>query len=220
MDIKKDFYNFAVKDQGISSARLYGYEKASLTPYVTEETDRRAIQMDIFSRMLIDRVLWLAGPVNDNMSTIAQAQLLWLDREGEGDITVYLDTPGGSTKSGLSIVDVMNYITCDVVTINTGMAASMGSVLLGAGTKGKRHSLPHSKVMLHQVSSANRGVIADMEISFNEAKKVNDILFNLLGEYCGKDPEQVKLDAARDFWLTAHEALDYGIIDSIITKKR
>jgi len=220
MDIKKDFYNFAVKDQGISSARLYGYEKASLTPYVTEETDRRAIQMDIFSRMLIDRVLWLAGEVDDNMSTSAQAQLLWLDREGEGDITVYLDTPGGSTKSGLSIVDVMNYITCDVVTINTGMAASMGSVLLGAGTKGKRHSLPHSKVMLHQVSSANRGVIADMEISFNEAKKVNDILFNLLGEYCGKDPEQVKLDAARDFWLTAHEALDYGIIDSIITKKR
>ena len=220
MDIKKDFYNFAVKDQGISSARLYGYEKASLTPYITEETDRRAIQMDIFSRMLIDRVLWLAGEVDDNMSTIAQAQLLWLDREGEGDITVYLDTPGGSTKSGLSIVDVMNYITCDVVTINTGMAASMGSVLLGAGTKGKRHSLPHSKVMLHQVSSANRGVIADMEISFNEAKKVNDILFNLLGEYCGKDPEQVKLDAARDFWLTAHEALDYGIIDSIITKKR
>lgn len=219
MDLKKDFYNFAVKDQGISSATLYGYEKASLTPYITEETDRRAIQMDIFSRMLIDRVLWLAGEVNDNMSTIAQAQLLWLDREGNTDITVYIDTPGGSTKSGLSIVDVMNYISCDVTTINTGMAASMGSVLLGAGTKGKRHSLPHSKVMLHQVSSANRGVIADMEISFNEAKKVNDILFNLLGEYCGKDPEQVKKDAARDFWLTAQEALDYGIIDSIITKK-
>lgn len=217
--MKNDFYNFAVKDQGISSATLYGYEKASLTPYITEETDRRAIQMDIFSRMLIDRVLWLAGPVNDNMSTIAQAQLLWLDREGDGDITVYVDTPGGSTKSGLSIVDVMNYITCDVTTINTGMAASMGSVLLGAGTKGKRHSLPNSKVMLHQVSSYNEGVLADMEISLNEAKKVNNILFNLLGEYCGKDPEQVKLDAARDFWLTAKEAVEYGIIDSIITKK-
>jgi ATP-dependent Clp protease protease subunit len=217
--MKNDFYNFAVKDQGISSATLYGYEKASLTPYITEETDRRAIQMDIFSRMLIDRVLWLAGPVDDNMSTIAQAQLLWLDREGDGDITVYVDTPGGSTKSGLSIVDVMNYITCDVTTINTGMAASMGSVLLGAGTKGKRHSLPNSKVMLHQVSSYNEGVLADMEISLNEAKKVNNILFNLLGEYCGKDPEQVKLDAARDFWLTAKEAVEYGIIDSIITKK-
>jgi ATP-dependent Clp protease protease subunit len=217
--MKNDFYKFAVKDQGISSATLYGYEKASLTPYITEETDRRAIQMDIFSRMLIDRVLWLAGPVNDNMSTIAQAQLLWLDREGDGDITVYVDTPGGSTKSGLSIVDVMNYITCDVTTINTGMAASMGSVLLGAGTKGKRHSLPNSKVMLHQVSSYNEGVLADMEISLNEAKKVNNILFNLLGEYCGKDSEQVKLDAARDFWLTAKEAVEYGIIDSIITKK-
>lgn len=220
MDIKKDFYNFAVKDQGISSARLYGYEKASLTPYVTEETDRRAVQMDIFSRMLIDRVLWLAGEVDDNMSTIAQAQLLWLDREGDGDITVYLDTPGGSVKSGLSIVDVMNYISCDISTINTGMAASMGSILLGAGTKGKRSSLPNSRVMLHQISAGMRGEIQSMRISLQEAEKYNDKLFKMLGEYCGKDPEQVKLDADRDKWMDAEEALDYGIIDFIITKKR
>jgi ATP-dependent Clp protease protease subunit len=220
MDIKKDFYNFAVKDQGISSARLYGYEKASLTPYVTEETDRRAVQMDIFSRMLIDRVLWLAGEVDDNMSTIAQAQLLWLDREGDGDITVYLDTPGGSVKSGLSIVDVMNYISCDISTINTGMAASMGSILLGAGTKGKRSSLPNSRVMLHQISAGMRGEIQSMRISLQEAEKYNDKLFKMLGEYCGKDPEQVKLDADRDKWMDADEALDYGIIDFIITKKR
>jgi ATP-dependent Clp protease protease subunit len=220
MDIKKDFYNFAVKDQGISSARLYGYEKASLTPYVTEETDRRAVQMDIFSRMLIDRVLWLAGEVDDNMSTIAQAQLLWLDREGDGDITVYLDTPGGNVKSGLSIVDVMNYISCDISTINTGMAASMGSILLGAGTKGKRSSLPNSRVMLHQISAGMRGEIQSMRISLQEAEKYNDKLFKMLGEYCGKDPEQVKLDADRDKWMDAEEALDYGIIDFIITKKR
>jgi ATP-dependent Clp protease protease subunit len=199
---------------------LYGYEKASLTPYITEETDRRAIQMDIFSRMLIDRVLWLAGPVNDNMSTIAQAQLLWLDREGEGDITVYCDSQGGSVKSGLSIVDVMNYISCDISTINTGMAASMGSILLGAGTKGKRGSLPNSRVMLHQVSSGAEGTIQDLRISFKEAEKYNDKLFKMLGEYCGKDPEQVKLDADRDLWLDAEEALAYGIIDFIITKKR
>jgi ATP-dependent Clp protease protease subunit len=218
--MKNDFYKFAVKDQGISSARLYGYEKASLTPYITEETDRRAIQMDIFSRMLIDRVLWLAGPVNDNMSTIAQAQLLWLDREGDGDITVYVDTPGGSVKSGLSIVDVMNYISCDISTINTGMAASMGSILLGAGTKGKRGSLPNSRVMLHQVSSSGEGTIQDLRISFKEAEKYNDKLFKMLGEYCGKTPEQVKLDADRDLWLDAEEALAYGIIDFIITKKR
>jgi ATP-dependent Clp protease protease subunit len=220
MDIKKDFYNFAVKDQGISSARLYGYEKASLTPYITEETDRRAVQMDIFSRMLIDRVLWLAGEVDDNMSTIAQAQLLWLDREGDGDITVYLDTGGGSVKSGLSIVDVINYISCDVTTINTGMAASMGSILLGCGTKGKRGSLPNSRVMLHQISAGMRGEIQSMRISLQEAEKYNDKLFKMLGEYCGKDPEQVKLDADRDKWMDADEALDYGIIDFIITKKR
>lgn len=220
MDLKKDFYNFAVKDQGISSAKLYGYEKASLTPYITEETDRRAIQMDIFSRMLIDRVLWLAGEVNDNMSTIAQAQLLWLDREGNSDITVYLDTGGGSVKSGLSIVDVINYISCDVTTINTGMAASMGSILLGCGTKGKRGSLPNSRVMLHQVSAGMRGEIQSMRISLQEAEKYNDKLFKMLGEYCGKDPEQVKLDADRDKWMDADEALDYGIIDFIITKKK
>jgi ATP-dependent Clp protease protease subunit len=220
MDIKKDFYNFAVKDQGISSARLYGYEKASLTPYITEETDRRATQMDIFSRMLIDRVLWLAGEVDDNMSTIAQAQLLWLDREGEGDITVYCDSQGGSVKSGLSIVDVMNYISCDISTINTGMAASMGSILLGCGTKGKRGSLPNSRVMLHQISAGMRGEIQSMRISLQEAEKYNDKLFKMLGEYCGKDPEQVKLDADRDKWMDADEALDYGIIDFIITKKK
>jgi ATP-dependent Clp protease protease subunit len=218
--MKNDFYKFAVKDQGISSARLYGYEKASLTPYITEETDRRAIQMDIFSRMLIDRVLWLAGPVNDNMSTIAQAQLLWLDREGDGDITVYCDSQGGSVKSGLSIVDVMNYISCDVSTINTGMAASMGSILLGAGTKGKRGSLPNSRVMLHQVSGGASGQIQEMVIALEEAKKYNDKLFKMLGEYCGKDPEQVKKDADRDKWMDAEEALAYGIIDFIITKKR
>lgn len=220
MDLKKDFYNFAVKDQGISSATLYGYEKASLTPYITEETDRRAIQMDIFSRMLIDRVLWLAGEVNDNMSTIAQAQLLWLDREGDTDITVYLDSGGGSVKSGLSIVDVINYISCDVSTINTGMAASMGSILLGCGTKGKRGSLPNSRVMLHQISAGMRGEIQSMRISLQEAEKYNDKLFKMLGEYCGKDPEQVKLDADRDKWMNADEALDYGIIDFIITKKK
>lgn len=220
MDLKKDFYNFAVKDQGISSARLYGYEKASLTPYITEETDRRAIQMDIFSRMLIDRVLWLAGEVNDNMSTIAQAQLLWLDREGDSDITVYIDSGGGSVKAGLSIVDVINYISCDVTTINTGMAASMGSILLGCGTKGKRGSLPNSRVMLHQVSGGASGPIQEMVIALEEAKKYNDKLFKMLGEYCGKDPEQVKLDADRDKWMDADEALDYGIIDFIITKKK
>ena len=175
--------------------------------------------MDIFSRMQMERIIWVAGVVNDNMSVVTTAQLMWLDTQGNEDITMHCDSPGGSVKSGLSMVDVMNYVSSDIITINTGMAASMGSVLLGAGTKGKRYSLPHSRVMLHQVSGGAEGVLADMEISLNEAKKYNDELFRMLGEYCDKDPEQVKQDATRDFWMNAQEAVEYGIIDSVIKNK-
>jgi ATP-dependent Clp protease protease subunit len=132
----------------------------------------------------------------------------------------YSFSPGGSVKSGLSIVDVMDYVASDIVTINTGMAASMGSILLGAGTKGKRYSLKYSKVMLHQVSSGAQGTLADIKISLEEAEKYNNILFDMLGSYCDKDPQQVKLDANRDFWLSSEEAKAYGIIDNIITKKK
>ena len=190
-----------------------------MTPYILEERELRATQMDIFSRLMMDRLLWVAGPVNDHMSTIVQAQLMFLDSVDGLDITMHIDSPGGSVKSGLSMVDVMDYINCDIRTVNTGMAASMGSVLLGAGTKGKRSSLKHSTTMLHQSSGGFSGNIQDAEIDWKEWQKVNDELFILLGGYCDKDPEQVKADATRDFWLNAEEAKAYGIIDEVISKK-
>jgi ATP-dependent Clp protease protease subunit len=154
------------------------------------------------------------------MSTIIQAQLMFLDSSDSSDVTLHIDSPGGSVKAGLSIVDVMDYIKCDVATVNTGMAASMGSILLGAGTKGKRSSLRFSKTMLHQSSGGAVGNIQDAEITMKEWQKTNDILFNLLGQYCGKNPDVVKNDASRDLWLDANESLAYGIIDKIIVSKK
>ena len=219
MNYGKEFKKYAMSDHNVSSSKFNYYEKQienSLTPYILEERELRVTQMDIFSRLMMDRLLWVAGPVNDNMSTIVQAQLMFLDSVGGTDITMHIDSPGGSVKSGLSMVDVMDYIKSDIKTVNTGMAASMGSVLLGAGTKGKRASLKHSTTMLHQSSGGFSGNIQDAEIDWAEWQKVNHELFVLLGSYCDKDPEQVKKDATRDFWLNAEEAKKYGIIDEII----
>ena len=221
MNYGKEFEKYAMSDHNVSSSKLNYYEKQienSLTPYILEERELRATQMDIFSRLMMDRLLWVAGPVNDNMSTIVQAQLMFLDSVGGTDITMHIDSPGGSVKSGLSMVDVMDYIKSDIKTVNTGMAASMGSVLLGAGTKGKRSSLRHSTTMLHQSSGGFNGNIQDAEIDWKEWQKVNKELFNLFGEYCGKPADEVMKDATRDFWLNAKEAKAYGIIDEIIGK--
>lgn len=215
----KEFERFAKSEFNIGSSKLDAYSKhiqGSMTPYILEERELRATQMDIFSRLMMDRLLWVAGPVNDQMSTVVQAQLMFLDTTSNEDITMHIDSPGGSVKSGLSMVDVMEYIKADIRTINTGMAASMGSVLLGAGTKGKRMSLRHSTTMLHQSSGGFSGNIQDAEIDWQEWKKVNNELFVLLGSYCGKSAEQVKEDATRDFWLNAEEAVKYGIIDEVI----
>jgi len=220
--MRNEFEKYAMSNHGISSLNLHYHKKqieSSMTPYILEERELRATQMDIFSRLMMDRLLWVAGPVNDHMSTIVQAQLMFLDSVDGLDITMHIDSPGGSVKSGLSMVDVMDYINCDIRTVNTGMAASMGSVLLGAGTKGKRSSLKHSTTMLHQSSGGFSGNIQDAEIDWKEWQKVNDELFILLGGYCDKDPEQVKADATRDFWLNAEEAKAYGIIDEVISKK-
>ena len=222
MNIGQEFQNYYVNHLGKGSLDLHNYStriESSMTPYILEEREMRVTQMDIFSRLMRDRLLWVAGPVDDRMSTVVQAQLMFLDSTDKTDITMHIDSPGGSVKSGLSIVDVMDYISCDIRTVNTGLAASMGSVLLGAGTKGKRSSLRFSRTMLHQSSGGAGGNIQDAEITFKEWKKINDTLFDLLGEYCGKDAEQVKLDAQRDLWLDSKEALDYGIIDEIVTKK-
>lgn len=218
-----EFGKYYVKHLGKPSSNLDYYSKqveSSMTPYILEEREMRATQIDIFSRLMRDRLLWVAGPVDDHMSTIVQAQLMFLDNTESTDITMHIDSPGGSVKSGLSMVDVMQYISCDIRTVNTGMAASMGSVLLGAGTKGKRSSLRFSKTMLHQTSGGAGGNIQDARINFIEWEKTNKILFELLGEFCGKPAEKVTEDSARDFWLSAEEALDYGIIDEIVKTKK
>lgn len=221
MDYNKEFQKYAMSDHNVSSLKMHYYQKqveSSMTPYILEERELRATQMDIFSRLMMDRLLWVAGPVNDQMSTVVQAQLMFLDTTSDSDITMHIDSPGGSVKSGLSMVDVMEYIKSDIRTINTGMAASMGSVLLGAGTKGKRMSLKHSTTMLHQSSGGFSGNIQDAEIDWKNWQEVNKELFVLLGSYCGKKPEQVMKDATRDFWLSAEEAKKYGIIDEIISR--
>ena len=222
MNYGQEFQSYYTKHLGRPSSHLDYFNKqieASMTPYILEEREMRVTQMDIFSRLMRDRVLWVAGPVDDRMSTIVQAQLMFLDSSDKSDITMHIDSPGGSVKSGLSMVDVMEYISCDIRTVNTGMAASMGSVLLGAGTKGKRSSLKFSKTMLHQSSGGAGGNIQDARINMIEWEKTNKILFDLLGSYCGKPAEQVMLDATRDLWLDAQEALEYGIIDEIVKPK-
>lgn len=221
VSIHKDFEKFAISN-GIGSLRLYDHSnmvEASMTPYILEERQMNITALDVFSRLMKERIIWVAGVVNDQMSTVVQAQLMYLDSVSNEDITMHIDTPGGSVKSGLSMVDVMDYIKSDIKTINTGMAASMGSVLLGAGTKGKRASLRFSRTMLHQSSGGTQGNIQDARITMAEWEKLNKLLFDLLGGYCGKSSEQVREDASRDFWLSAEEAKEYGIIEEVIGKR-
>lgn len=223
--MRNSYADFALyaKDYGISSLSLDYHTKQienSMTPYIIEERQLNSTLIDVFSRLMGERIIWVAGVVDDRMSTVVQAQLMYLQSVNNNDITMHIDTGGGSVKSGLSMVDVMDYIKPEIKTINTGMAASMGSVLLGAGTKGKRSMLKHSKTMLHQSSGGTQGNIQDARILMIEWEKINDTLFKLLGEYCGKTHDQVKEDASRDLWLNADESLAYGIIDEIITKKK
>jgi len=216
----KDF-NLYARDKGISSLGLHYYNQkieSSLTPYILEERQLNVTQMDVFSRLLRDRILFISGEVNDNMSVITQAQLLFLDSVDNDDITMYINTPGGSVPAGLTMVATMDFIASDIQTINTGTAASMGSILLGAGTKGKRAGIKFSKVMLHQISFGGQGNIQDLRINYDEAEKYNKILFDLLGDYCNKSPEEILNNTVRDLWLDTDEALKYGIIDEIVKK--
>ena len=229
-----DFNNYCINHLGISSSQLDAWARlqdnlygtrggsisANLTPNIVEERQMNVAIMDVFSRLMMDRIIWVAGPVNDNMSVVVQAQLMFLSQLDQSrPITMHIGSPGGSVKAGLGMVDVMAYIPNPIETITTGMAASMGSVLLGAGTKGMRSSLRHSRTMLHQSSGGAGGNIQDARISFEEWEKLNSELFVLLGEYCGKTPKQVMKDATRDLWLSSSEALKYGIIDDIIIPK-
>lgn len=223
MNVKKEFGQIA-KKVGVSSEDymkyMYGVQN-SMTPFILEERHLNVTQIDVFSRLMMDRIIWLAGVVDERMEVIVQAQLMFLDSVDENkEITLHISSPGGSVQSGLSIIDVINFIKPDVKTVNTGMCASMGAVLLGSGTKGKRSSLKFSRTMIHQVSSGFSGTIQDLQIQAKEAEIANELLFGLLGEYTGKTPEQVKTDADRDMWLSAQETLDYGLIDEIITSKK
>lgn len=215
-----DFYKYATMHAGIPTTTVEDYTKANMTPYILEERKMNITQMDVFSRLMNDRIIYVQGEVNDTMSSIVSAQLMYLDSVVEKDITLWISSPGGSVSAGLTMVDVMNYIGCDVVTVNMGMAASMGSILLGNGTKGKRYMLPNARVMLHKVSSGMQGQIDNLEVSYQETKKYNEKLFNMLGEFCNKSPEKVLEDSRLDFWLNSDEAKEYGIIDEILTTKK
>lgn len=208
MEISNEFVKFATNHLGL--------DRSSLTPYILEEREMRVTQMDVFSRLLRDRIIWVSGVVNQQMSDIVQAQLLFLDSVEKKDISLYLNSPGGSVIHGLGIVDLMNYISSDVATINIGMCASMGSVLLSSGTKGKRSSLIYSKVMTHQVSHGTSGNIQDTRINQVEAEKHNYILFKMIAKNCGKTFDEVLEFSRRDKWYNSDEALQFGLIDEVI----
>ncbi len=221
MNYSKEFRHFGTKHLGISGTTIDSVAdhqvEASMTPYILEERQMNVTQIDVFSRLMKDRILFLNGVVDDRMSSVVTAQLLFLSSmDPKSDITLYVDSPGGSVKSGLTIVDVMNYIPCSTATVNTGMAASMGSVLLSSGTKGKRSSLIHSKVMTHQVRHSTQGVVEDTRINQIEAEKYNFILFKMLAQNCGKTFEEMLESSRRDKWFTSQEALEFGLIDEII----
>lgn len=225
----KEFQEYATKHKGISSLNLHHFnahamnnmmKPMNMTPYIMEERQLNVAQIDVFSRLMCDRIIWMLGEVEEVGSAIIQAQLMYLKSvDGKKAISIHIDSPGGDIVSGFKILDIMEYIECDIHTINTGMAASMASIILAAGKKGKRSSLKHSRTMLHQSSGGAVGNIQDARIMMEEWEKYNRDLFELLGKYCGKSDKKVMEDASRDKWMSAQEAKDYGIIDSFIGEK-
>ena len=218
MNYKNEFQKFAMSEKGISSLNLDYYQKhiQGVTPYILEERDLRATQMDIFSRLMMDRIIWVSGPVESQMASIIQAQLIFLETTDKKDISMYLDTPGGSVLSGLGIRDTMNYIKPDVATLNVGMCASMGSILVSSGAKGKRSSLIYSKVMTHMVSHGTQGNVQDTRINQLEAEKYNYMLFKILAENCGKSFQEMYESSRHDKWFNSDEAKEFGLIDNVV----
>ncbi len=220
----KEFGKFARMQCGISSMTLHKYESAYgsyINPTVIEERKLNVASMDVFSRLLMDRIIFLGVPVDDDVANIVQAQLLFLtSTDSKSDISIYLNTPGGSVSAGLGIYDTMQLIEPDVATICTGMAASMGAILLCAGERGKRSALPHSRVMIHQPLGGAKGQASDIEIAAREIQKVKKELYTILSERTGKPYETIQADADRDFWMTSAEALDYGMIDEILSARK
>ena len=222
--MEKEFDKYARLHCGISSMALHRYESAAdayINPTVIEERKLNVASMDVFSRLLMDRIIFLGVPIDDDVANIIQAQLLFLaSTDSSADVSIYLNTPGGSVSAGLGIYDTMQLIEPDVATICTGMAASMGAILLCAGVKGKRSALPHSRVMIHQPLGGARGQASDIQIAAREIQKTKKELYDILSERTGKPYGTIEADADRDFWMTSAEALEYGMIDEILTGKK
>ena len=218
-----EFEKYATKHCGISSTTYAKYTSAinnSLTPYIVEERQLNVAQMDVFSRLMMDRIIFLGTAIDDYTANVIQAQLLFLESvDSTRDIQIYLNSPGGSVYAGLGIYDTMQYIQPKIATICTGLAASMASVLLCAGEKGTRTALPHSRVMIHQPMGGADGQATDMEITVREIVKLKKELYEIFAKHSGQPFEQVEKDSDRDHWFTAQEALEYGMIDEVLTKK-
>lgn len=218
-----EFEKYARGHCGISSLRLHDFQSVQasyISPTIIEERQLNVATMDVFSRLMMDRIIFLGAPIYDDAANIIQAQLLFLESADPAkDIQIYINSPGGSVSAGLGIYDTMQLISSDVATICTGLAASMGAVLLTAGAAGKRSALPHSRVMIHQPLGGAQGQASDIEITAREILKTKRELYTILSEHSGVPVRKIERDADRDYWLTAREAADYGLIDEVLTKR-
>lgn len=218
-----DFRKFAIDKANVSPSVVDDVIKKtenSIMPFILEERKMNVTQMDVFSRLLFDRIIYFSGAVDSESCNTVIAQLLYLSSTDNRDINLYINSPGGSVIDGLGVIDTINFIPCDVTTTCVGMAASMGAVLLSCGTKGKRLVLPHSRVMIHQVSSGMSGVSKDLEIELEQTLRCKKDLYNILSEKTGKTYEQIEKDCDRNFWLIGQEAVEYGIADKVLNKSQ
>ena len=220
----EEFRKYATKEKGISSLTLDRFESAYanyISPTIIEERQMNVASMDVFSRLMMDRIIFLGVPINDYVANIIQAQLLFLESvDAQKDIQIYLNSPGGGVYAGLGIYDTMQYINPDVATICTGMAASMGAVLLCAGAEGKRTALKHSRVMIHQPLGGAQGQASDIEITAREIQKLKNELYQIISVHSGKSFDEVWKDGDRDYWMTSEEAKTYGMIDEVLVKNK
>ena len=220
---KSEFQKFATKHLGMNSLALEQYmaQNSYISPSILEERQLNVTQMDVFSRLMMDRIIFLGTPLDDYVANVIQAQLLFLDTADPGkDISIYLNSPGGSVHAGLGIYDTMQYIGSDVATICTGMAASMAAVLLVAGEKGKRSALKHSRVMIHQPMGGMQGQASDMEINYKQIMLLRDELYQIISDHSGQSFEKIMKDSDRDYWMTSAEALEYGMIDQVLKRNK
>lgn len=223
---KDEFKKYATKHMGMSGMHIDKYMETAVpnitgfTPQVIEERQMNVVGMDVFSRLMMDRIIFMGVPVNDYVANVIQAQLLFLEStDPKRDVQMFINSPGGSVIAGLGIYDTMQYVSPDVATICTGLAASMGAVLLCAGTKGKRSCLTHSRVMIHQPSGGMQGQFTDMEISYNLIKDMRKELYEIMASHTGKDFKEVEADCERDKWMIAKEAKAYGLVDEVLDRK-